>query len=256
MANEDARERFEEYRRTGDRNLRNQLIEEHRWVATHCCRRFAHRGEPMSDLLQVAQLGLLKAVERYDPSFEVRFATFAVPTVLGELRRHFRDATWAVRVPRRAKELHLELSAATEALTADLGRPPRIDELASWMGTTEEDVLIAMEANAAYRTAPLLPATDRDDEPAVDSALLGVDDPDLTNLDTTVTLRQAVQALPERERRILVLRYYEGRTQAEIGEEVGLSQVHVSRLLRRSLERLHEQLGDEFDDDFELAANA
>ncbi len=249
MAEEpDVRERFVEFRRTGDRTIRNELIEEHRWIATHCCRRFAHRGEPMSDLMQVAMLGVLKSVERYDPSFDVKFATFAVPTVLGELRRHFRDATWSVRVPRKAKELHLELSAANEALSHDLGRPPTIPELAQWMACTEEDVLMAMEANAAYRTSPLLPAGDRDDEPSGESALLGVDDPDLARIDTTLTVRRVLHELPERERRILILRYFEGRTQAEIGDEIGLSQVHVSRLLRRSLDQLHERLVAEGED--------
>ncbi|MGH9136362.1 MAG: SigB/SigF/SigG family RNA polymerase sigma factor [Acidimicrobiales bacterium] len=241
----DVRERFRAYRRSADRDLRNQLIDEHRWVATHCAGRFAHRGEPMNDLMQVALLGVLKAVERYDPSYDVRFATFAVPTVLGELRRHFRDATWSVRVPRRAKELHLELGAATEELSQALGRSPKIGEVAERMGVTEEDVLMAMEANSAYRTAPLIPGGDHDDDAAEEGAILGVEDLDLSRVDTRLTVRRMLLDLPERERRILVMRFFEGRTQAEIGEEIGLSQVHVSRLLRRSLDRLHDRLGSE-----------
>src|SRR5512135_2860932 len=126
-------ERFRAFRSTGDRNLRNALIEDHRWIAIQCARRFAKRAEPLDDLIQVAQLGLLKAVERFDPDFAVSFSTFAMPTVTGELRRHFRDGTWALRVPRRDKELHLDMTSAVEPLTSQLRRAPRLDEIAAWM---------------------------------------------------------------------------------------------------------------------------
>jgi RNA polymerase sigma-B factor len=242
---EGVRRRFEEYRRTGDRHVRDGLIEDHRWIATHCARRFGGRGEPMSDLVQVGLLGVVKAVERYDPGFDVHFATFAVPTVLGELRRHFRDATWPVHVPRRVKELHLELSASIDTLHQDLGRAPTIPELAEHMGVTEEDVLFGMEANAAYRTAPLSPPSDRDggdDDGGQDGCTLGVDEPDYGRVETSMLVRRLLKTLPERERKIVELRFFEGRTQHEIGQEVGLSQVHVSRVLRTSLDRLHQQL--------------
>ncbi len=133
MGTEPQLEQFAEFRRTRDRAIRNALVRDHQWIAVHCARRFAHRGEPMDDLMQVAQLGLLKAVERFDPSYRVVFATFAMPTVTGELRRHFRDHTWPVRVPRRVKELYLELSANIELLGHELGRPARIDEIAEAM---------------------------------------------------------------------------------------------------------------------------
>ncbi len=236
-------ERFEAYRRTGDRSLRNALIEEHRWVAVHCARRFANRGEPMHDLLQVAQLGVLKAVERYDPTFNVTFSTFAVPTVTGELRRHFRDATWPVHVPRRVKELHLALGAAMESLHHDLGRPPRVEEVAERMGTSVEEVLEGMEANAAYRSGSLSTPSDRDgdDTPMVDR-LLGGDDPGHELADDRVTVARLLAELPEREQRILYLRYFEDRTQSEIAKVVGLSQVHVSRVLRATLDGLADQV--------------
>lgn len=240
----DVLQRFEAYRRTGDRAVRNALIEEYRWVAVHCARRFANRGEPLHDLLQVAQLGVLKAVERYDPTFNVTFSTFAVPTVTGELRRHFRDATWPVHVPRRVKELHLALGAATEALHHELGRPPRVEEVAERMGTSVDEVLEGMEANAAYRSGSLSTPSDRDgdDTPMVER-LLGGDDPGLDLVGDRVTVARLLAELPEREQRILYLRYFEDKTQSEIGEEVGLSQVHVSRVLRATLDGLAEQVG-------------
>lgn len=242
---DDIRRRFEDYRGTGDRRIRDALIEEHRWVAVHCARRFAGRGEPMADLVQVAQLGVVKAVERYDPAYGVHFATFAVPTVLGELRRHFRDATWPVHVPRRVKELHLELSATIDAAHQDLGRAPTIAELAERMGVPEEDVLLGMEANAAYRSAPLSPPGDRDggdDDIGQEGCTIGDDDVAYGEVETSMLVRRLLRTLPERERRILELRFFENRTQLEIGEQIGLSQVHVSRVLRSSLDRLNREL--------------
>lgn len=210
-------------------------------MALHCARRFNGRGEPMDDLVQVALVGVCKAVDRYDPDFGVHFASFAVPTVLGELRRYFRDATWPVHVPRRVKELHLRLAAAIDDLHQQLGRAPRVGELAEHMGATEEDVLVGMEASAAYRSTPLTPPGDGDGEGAADR-YLGIEDADLAGVDDTVLLRSVLGRLPERERTIVELRYFEGRTQQEISNEVGLSQVHVSRLLRASLERLQREL--------------
>lgn len=241
---DDVRRRFEAFRRTGDRRIRDGLIEQHRWVAVHCARRFGGRGEPMADLVQVGHVGVVKAVERYDPAYGVHFATFAVPTVLGELRRHFRDTTWPVHVPRRVKELHLQLSAAIDEAHQDLGRAPTVPELAERMGCSEDDVLVGMEANAAYRSAPLsAPADDggRDDQTGHD-AVLGDVDPAYGQVETAMLVRRLLRTLGERDRRILELRFFEGRTQGEIGECVGLSQVHVSRVLRSSLDRLHEEL--------------
>ncbi len=238
-------ERFAEYQRTRDLRVRNALVRDHQWIAVHCARRFAHRGEPMDDLVQVAQLGLLKAVERFDPSHKVVFSTFAVPTVTGELRRHFRDHTWPVRVPRRVKELYLELSSSIESLGHELGRPPRVDEIAASMRSSVDEVLEAIEAGAAYRTTSLAPAADSDDDAErTEAALVGDIDASLVGADTRVSVRQLVNELPERERRVVYLRFFEGFTQSEIADEVGISQVHISRILRDTLRRLRRGLDD------------
>jgi RNA polymerase sigma-B factor len=218
-------------------------VRDHQWIAVHCARRFARRGEPMDDLLQVAQLGLLKAVERFDPGYQVAFSTFAMPTVTGELRRHFRDHTWPVRVPRRVKELYLELSASIEMLSHELGRPPKIEEIAEAMRASVDEVLEAMEGGAAYRTSSLAPSPDADDDAERgEDALVGEVDASLVDADTRVSVRDLVRELPERERKVVYLRFFEGRTQSEIAAEVGVSQVHISRIIRDTLNRLGDRL--------------
>src|SRR6476620_9156835 len=182
------RERFAAFKETGDRSLRDALIEEHLWLARHCARRFANRGEPPDDLEQVAAMALVKAVDRFDPEFEVRFATFAVPTIMGELRRHFRDKTWSMRVSRRLKDLHLELKAANERLAHDLGRAPSLDELADALDCTVEDVLEALEAGAVYRTTSLDAPVRGDDER---SLVPGALDADLDGAGERVLLQEA-----------------------------------------------------------------
>ncbi|MGQ0617420.1 MAG: SigB/SigF/SigG family RNA polymerase sigma factor [Acidimicrobiia bacterium] len=246
MEDEELQKRFEEYRRTGERVVRNDLVEEYRWVAAHCARRFSHRSEPMDDLLQVAMLGVLKAVDRFDPGYGVRFPTFAIPTVMGELRRHFRDKTWSVHVPRRMKDAYLDVSAASEQLGHDLGRPPSTAELADYLDTSPDEVREAVEIGAAYRAGPLaLPTDGRDDNRTErDVAAIGDSDHDLTLTDVRVSVREAVAQLPDRERSVVYLRFYEGLTQSEIAERVGCSQVHVSRVLRATLERLGDGLGE------------
>ena len=237
------RERFVELRRTGDPDLRKQLVEDHLWLARHATRRFANRGEPSDDLLQVASLGLVHAVDRFDPEHNVRFSTFAMPTIVGELRRHFRDRTWAMRVSRRIKDLHLELRNATEELSQILNRTPTVDELADFLDTTVDDVLEALEAGASYRAASLDvgPVGTDVDEPAA----LGGDHAELVESAERVVVQEALSVLPERDRRVVYLRFYLGMTQAEIAEEVGVSQVHVSRILRASLARLGDELDEE-----------
>jgi RNA polymerase sigma-B factor len=241
---EAAKRRFARYRETGDRSLRNQLIEDHRWVAVHCARRFNNRGEPLDDLIQVAQLGLLKAVERFDPAVGVSFASFAIPTVLGELRRHFRDKTWAVKVPRRVKDLHVELAPAIDQLSGELGRTPKPGELAEHLGVDVDAVLEALDAGAAYRTSPLTPPGGGDSgvESRAEDARLKVDDDELLGADNRMLIRTLLRRLPTRERRILELRFYQELSQSEIAAEVGVSQVHVSRLLRSSLALLQREL--------------
>jgi len=243
---------FQEYRRTGDRVARNRLIDEYRWIATHCARRFARRGEPLADLVQVASIGVLKAVERFDPEYGTKFATFAIPTVLGELRRHFRDATWAVRVTRSVKDRYVELNDAIDRMTNRLQRQPTPQELAGYMGITVDEVLVAIEAGANYRSVPLSPPSehdDDDDDKSEDGVTLGSEDAALASADDRLAIRRALDQLPERERLIVYLRFFEGRTQGEIAEQVGISQVHVSRLLRSSLRAVGGRLRDLVDED-------
>ena len=233
-------ERFRALRRDGDASLRDRLVEDHLWLARHCARRFSGKGESPDDLLQVASMALVKAVDRFDPDFKVRFATFAVPTITGELRRHFRDRTWSMRVSRRLKELHLELKAAKEHLAHDLGRPPTVDELADSLDVSPEEVLEALEAGAAYRASSLDAPVGGEGEEGI---IPGEADADLEDTGTRVMLQDAMTTLPERERRVVYLRFYLGLTQAEIAEEIGVSQVHVSRILRSTLAQLADELG-------------
>lgn len=220
---------FRRYRATEDRALRNELVERHRYLANVTAQRFAGRGEPLPDLVQVALLALVKAVERFDPDYGVGFPAFAMPTLLGELRRHFRDYTWPVHVSRRGQELHLAMGAALESLHHELGRSPTPAELAVAMGVSTDEVLHAAEAGNAYRTASV-------------EAHHALEEGQIQTSDLRLTLESALQSLPEREQRLIHLRFVEERSQAEIGRIVGLSQVHVSRLLRSSLESLRSRL--------------
>jgi len=229
--------KFIEYQRTRDRNLRNELVQDHLRLAEFLARRFAHRGEPLDDLRQVAVVGLLKAVERFDPYRGLQFSSFATPTITGELKRHFRDRGWAVRVPRRMQELHLQLDRMVAELSQALGRAPTPSEIAERAGVLEEEVLESMEASSLYR----LPSLDagRDDEMGNGySTRLGVEDPELKSVETRATVAKLLEQLPVREQQIVYLRFFEGLTQSEIAESVGISQMHISRLLDKSLAAL------------------
>ncbi|MGK2948086.1 MAG: SigB/SigF/SigG family RNA polymerase sigma factor [Acidimicrobiales bacterium] len=242
---EDEQRQFTELRRGKSSSLRDQLIEEHMWLARHCARRFSGKGESPDDLLQVANMALVKAVDRFDPSFKVRFATFAVPTITGELRRHFRDRTWSMRVSRRLKDLHLELKSVSEQMAHDLGRAPSVDELAAALDVTPEQVLEALEAGAAYRASSLdAPVGGEGEEGIIPGETHG----ELEDTGVRVMLQEAMSNLPERERRVVYLRFYLGLTQSEIAEEIGVSQVHVSRILRATLAQLADELGTDVAD--------
>ena len=230
---------FAEYRRTGDRALRNELVQEHVRLAEFIARRFAHRGEPLDDLRQVALIGLVKAVERFEPDRGLQFSSFATPTIMGELKRHFRDKGWAVRVPRRIQELHLELDRTISTLGQELGRAPTTAEIARRAGVDEEDVLESMEASSLYRLASLdAGRADDDSSSGAPSERVGGPDVELEGVDDRVVVSELLGTLPEREQRIVYLRFFEGRTQSEIAEEIGISQMHVSRLIVRSLATL------------------
>ena len=234
----DTYEKFSEYRRTGDRRLRNELVEEHMRLAEFLARRFAHRGEAADDLRQVALVGLLKAVERFEPDRGLQFSSFATPTITGELKRYFRDRGWAVRVPRRVQELHLELDRTVNELSQELGRPPTPAEIAQRAGVLEEDVLESMEAGSLYRLASIDAGRSDDESSPNPAQRLGEIDAELTAVDDRVAVSEMLAVLPEREQKIVYLRFFEGMTQSEIAEEIGISQMHVSRLLVRSLETL------------------
>ena len=228
-------ELFREYRRTHDRRLRNRLIEANAQLAPALARRFANRSEPLDDLEQVAMLGVLKAVERFDPDRGTPFAAFAVPTVVGELRRHFRDQGWMVRVPRRVQDLHLRIGTVISELSQQLGRSPTAGEIADASGVRDEDVLEALEAGNRYRPTSLdfnPNGTDAD-------VLLGGVDAEFTSVEDRATLLDLLHRLPEREQRVMYMRYFEDMTQAEIADAVGVSQMHVSRILPRSLATLN-----------------
>ena len=235
--------RFLEYRRTRSRPLRNALVEEHRGFAEYLARRFCDRGEPLDDLRQVALLGLLKAVERFEPERGLAFTTFAGPTIVGELKRHFRDRTWSVRVPRRLQELSLRVERGRVELGQQWGRAPTPAEIGRHVGVTEEQVLDGMEAAGLYRAGSLdapTPVLDRDERGGGER--VGADDEELAHVEDRALVRTIIASLPTRERRIVYLRFFEGLTQVEIAERVGVSQMHVSRLLHRSLETLGERI--------------
>ncbi|RZB14926.1 RNA polymerase sigma factor SigF [Streptomyces sp. F001] len=221
--------------------LRNQLVRMHLPLVEHLARRFRNRGEPLDDLTQVATIGLIKSVDRFDPDRGVEFSTYATPTVVGEIKRHFRDKGWAVRVPRRLQELRLSLTTATAELSQLHGRSPTVHELAEKLSISEEEVLEGLESANAYSTLSLdVPDTD-DESPAV-ADTLGAEDEALEGVEYRESLKPLLEDLPPREKRILLLRFFGNMTQSQIAQEVGISQMHVSRLLARTLAQLREKL--------------
>jgi len=220
--------------------LREDLTRRHLPLAEHLAARFLGRGEPHDDLVQVATIGLLKALDRFDPERGVPFGAYAVPTMLGEIKRHFRDRGWAVRVPRRMQESGRLVGDAREALTHELGRAPTVAELAARTGRDAEEVVEVLESANAYSTLPLDTGS-----PTSPVASLGAEDAALGDVENREALRPLLAALPARERRILALRFVRGMSQAQIAAEVGISQMHVSRLLTRTLAQLRDGLGEE-----------
>lgn len=227
---------FERWRQTGDRATRNELVEMHMGLAIHIARRFERGNRRDDDIEQVALLGLVKAVDRFDPERGVPFAAFAGRTIEGEIKRHFRDATWVVHVPRSAKELHLSVRGAIDALTSANGRAPTVDEVAENLGISRDEVLLGLAATDA-RAVGSLDATVDDGAP-ISAALADPDESGFGDVDDQDAVAGLLATLPERERTIVELRFYGGLSQSEIAERVGISQMHVSRLLRASLERL------------------
>jgi RNA polymerase sigma-B factor len=218
---------------------RERLVEQFIGLVEFLARRFRNRGEPLEDLVQVGTIGLLKAIDRFDLEREVEFSTYATPTIVGELKRHFRDKGWAVRVPRRLQELHLELSKVVGHLGHDLGRSPTVAEIAKAASISEEEVLEGLEIAQAYNFTSLDAPIDTDDGGSTSFAdQLGEDDEHLENLEYRASLAPEMAKLPDRDRTILYLRFFKGLTQSEIADRLGISQMHVSRLLNRTLTQL------------------
>ena len=221
----------------------DKIVERCLPLADHIARRFEGRGEPRDDLVQVARVGLVNAVVRFDVEAGSDFVSFAVPTIMGEVRRHFRDNSWSVKVPRRLKELHLRLGTATAELSQRLGRAPTATELASELGMERDEVVEGLVAGSSYNTLSIDTAGGSDDDGARAIAdTLGDVDVGLDRIEDREALRPLLEALPERERMVLVLRFFESMTQTQIADRVGISQMHVSRLLAKSLARLRDQL--------------
>jgi RNA polymerase sigma-B factor len=225
----------------GDADARAALVDRFLPLARQLARRYQRGGEHLDDLTQVASLGLLKAIDRFDPERTTAFSSFAVPTILGELKRHFRDKGWSVRVPRDLQELAVKLEPVSEALLRELGRVPTIAEMAQRMGTTTEMVMEAREAASAYRAVSLDRPRDGDEDGADPlGVVVGVEDPGFSVAEDAATVARLMQVLSEREREVLRLRFAEDLTQAEIGDRVGVSQMHVSRIIRQAVARLRE----------------
>jgi len=220
---------------------REQVVEIHLPLVRQLARRYRSRSEPMEDILQAGAVGLVKAIDRYEPD-RGPFLPFAVPTILGEIKRFFRDTSWSVRVPRRLRDRRLELFRTTDSLTQRFGRAPTVSELAVQLKLTEEEVLEGLDACAAYTTSSLDAPALADDEGITLADQLGEDDEELDLVEQREGIEPALEELPARERDILLMRFYGNMTQAQIGEQVGISQMHVSRLLSRSLEQLRQRL--------------
>ncbi len=222
------------YHRNGDRNARDRALVELMPLVRALASRYAGRGEPMDDLVQVGYVGLIKAVDRFDVDRGVEFSSYAVPTVVGEIRRHFRDKAWAMHVPRRLKELSVRLSRVLDELTNELGRSPTVAELAEATGADEEEVIDALDSANAYSTRSLhTPFDDGAGDTLADR--LGSEDSGFEEIEDSSLVAAGLDALDERERRIVELRFFEEMTQSQIAAEVGISQMHVSRLLRQAL---------------------
>jgi RNA polymerase sigma-B factor len=238
---------LERYHRDGDAAAREALVERFLPLARQLARRYQRGGEPLDDLVQVASLGLLKAIDRFEPDRPTAFSSFAVPTILGELKRHFRDRGWSVRVPRDLQEMTVRVDRTSEELSRQLGRAPTPLEIAEHIGITTEQVLEAREAAGAYRAVSLDRPRDEDDDDAGAADWMGIEDPGFGLAEDAATVERLMAVLSDREREVLRLRFRDDLTQSEIGARVGVSQMHVSRLIRQAIARLRAAADDERD---------
>jgi RNA polymerase sigma-B factor len=243
------RELLRRYHEGGDIEARERLIEQYLPLVRSLARRYSYRGEQLEDLVQVGCIGLIKAIDRFDIDRGVELTTYATPNIIGEIKRHFRDKGWSVRVPRGLQELNVRLSRLVEELTVQLERSPTIPELAKAAGVDEEEVLEALETGQAYATLSLSAPTggeEGDDLDPLES--LGQIEHEYEVSEDRAVLAPGLRILDERERRILQLRFFEGLTQSQIAQQVGISQMHVSRLIRRALEKIRDEIAVETDE--------
>ena len=239
-ARERDRELLKRYHEEGDASAREELIERHLPLVRSLARRYAGRGEALEDIEQVGAIGLIKAIDRFELSRDVSLATYATPNVVGEIKRHFRDKGWAIRVPRALQELNASMSGAIERLTGKLSRSPTIAEIAAELQTTSEQVLEAMEVGSAYATVSLSAHSSEDDLDPLET--IGSEDEGFERSEDRAALAPALERLAAREREILRMRFEEGLPQTQIAQRVGLSQMHVSRLIRKSLGVMRDEL--------------
>lgn len=241
------RKLFAQYQEIHDSEVRDQLIVSHLNLVRFLASKFKNRGEPLDDLIQVGTIGLIKAIDRFDPSRGLEFTTYATPTIMGEIKRHFRDKGWSVRVPRRLQELSAKVNQVTDELTTELQRSPSIDEIAKKLGVSVDEVLEAMESSGAYSSVPLEGGgslVDGDEAPSIIDQYI-TEDEALAGSDDRIVLEDAIADFSPREQEIIRMRFVEGLTQVEIAEKLGISQVQVSRLLRRTLKRIQEKIDPE-----------
>ncbi|OUP10150.1 RNA polymerase sigma factor SigF [Collinsella sp. An2] len=243
---EKTRELFRRYKEEGDMDAREKLVMSHLNLVRFLANKFKNRGEPLDDLVQVGYLGLLKAIDRFDPSRGLEFTTYATPTILGEIKRHFRDKGWSVRVPRRLQELSAKVNQATDTLTTQLQRSPTVEEIAEYLDASVDEVLEAMESSSAYSSVPLegTGSSDNDDAPSVIDRYASEDN-ELSFTDDRLVIEEALKSFSPREREVIELRFLKGMTQIEIAKELGISQVQVSRLLRRTLKKIQDKIDPE-----------
>jgi RNA polymerase sigma-B factor len=234
------------YHEAGDLQAREQLIEQYMSLVRSLARRYSYRGEQLEDLVQIGAIGLIKAIDRFDLERGVELTTYATPNIIGEIKRHFRDKGWAVRVPRGLQELNVQLSRLVEQLTVQLARSPTIPELAKAAGVEEEQVLEALESGRAYTSLSLSVGGGGGDDDDLDPLeSLGTEEHQYEVSEDRAVLAPGFKALDERERKILQLRFFDGLTQTQIAQQVGISQMHVSRLIRRSLEKIRETIAED-----------
>jgi RNA polymerase sigma-B factor len=235
------------YHEQGDLAAREQLIEQYMSLVRSLARRYSYRGEQLEDLVQIGAIGLIKAIDRFDVNRGVELTTYATPNIIGEIKRHFRDRGWSVRVPRGLQELNIQLSRLIEELTVQNGRSPTIPELAKAASVTDEEVLEALESGRAYTSLSLSAGSGgHDDDGELDPLeSLGTEEHQYEVSEDRAVLEPGFRVLDERERKILHLRFFEGLTQSQIAQQVGISQMHVSRLIRRSLEKIREEIAAE-----------